>query len=234
MNPVNEKRKIKLLKALSILLFIATFVFIVFISFNSSASIKNYSGTYVYDSIENQSSCAITLEFYEPVNGDFSVLFYDANESLLYKEECEVTKEDCEVTEESAIYIVNFIVPGEAKRFVIDDYYFSASDSVFSNFAFLDILSYILLAGAGIFLGIASRLKCGSFYFNGQRIIVYVGVTNCYLKVNDVIYDEQKNAGKMGTTLFTCLENGDRIQAIIGRRNRINLTVNDIACPPER
>ena len=49
-----------------------------------------------------------------------------------------------------------------------------------------------------------------------------------------LIYDEQKNAGKMGTTLFTTLENGDRVQATISRGNRIYLTVNDLPCSPER
>ena len=222
MNTVKEKRKIILLKVVSILVVIAAFALTVFTAINGSISIKHHSGTYVYNPTTNKSTCAITLEFNEPVKGDFTILFYDASGNLIYEE-------DCEVTEKESTHVINFVVYGETNRYVIDDYYFTTSD-----FAFLDMFSYILLVAAFAFVGVTNRLKCQSFYFNGQRIVVYVNVSKCYLKVNDVVYDEQKNAGRIGTTLFTCLENGDRVQAVIDSRSRIHLTVNDIACPPER
>ena len=148
---------------------------------------------------------------------------YDSYGRLVYDEEHEIT-------EHTTTYVVNFIVQGEAKRFEIDDYFFSTSKSA----EIFNTLGYILCIAASIFMTLSMRMKCNSFYFNGQRIIVYAGIAKCYLKVNGTIYDEQKNAGKMGTTLFTTLENGDRVQATISRGNRIYLTVNDLPCSPER
>ena len=223
MNTVKEKTKVKLFKILSFLLFVGSVIFAVTLTFNSSEQIKDYSGNYVYDAGTNKSTCAITLEFYKPVVGDFTIYLYDSYGRLVYDEEHEIT-------EHTTTYVVNFIVQGEAKRFEIDDYFFSTSKSA----EVFNTIGYILCIAASIFMTLSMRMKCNSFYFNGQRIVVYAGIAKCYLKVNGTIYDEQKNAGKMGTTLFTTLENGDRVQATISRGNRIYLTVNDLPCSPER
>ena len=85
MNTVQEKKKIKLFKALSILLFIGSIVFTVFMSIGGYAEFKDYDGSYYYDSATNKSNCSITLEFYEPVVGEFTILLYDANDNLIYE-----------------------------------------------------------------------------------------------------------------------------------------------------
>ena len=223
MNTVQEKKKIKLFKALSILLFIGSIVFTVFMSINGYVKFKDYSGSYIYDAGTNKSTCSITLEFYEPVVGEFTILLYDANNNLIYEE-------DYEIKDHTDFHVINFIATGKAARFEIDDYYFSTSSAT----PIIDTASYILCIVAGIWMTFSMRMKCNSYYFNGQRIVVYVGATKCYLKVNDTIYDEQKPAGRAGVVLFTALENGDRVQATISRGNRISLSVNDIFCPPER
>lgn len=222
MNKVKEKRKIKIFKALSILFFMASILFAVFTSITGAVDFKDYDGNYIYDSSLNKSTCAITLEFYEPVVGDFTIRLYDSSNNLLYEEEYEIT-------EKTDYYVVNFVVTGKASRYEIDDYYFSTSSAM----PIIETFSYILCVVAGICLTLSGRMKCNSYYFNGQRIVVYSNAMKCYLKVNDVIYDEQKNAGRTGTTLFTTLDNGDRVQATIYGR-RITLTVNDFVCPPER
>ena len=223
MNTVKEKTKVKLFKILSVLLFIGSIIFAVTLTFNSSEQIKDDSVEYFYNTGTNKTTCILTLEFYQPVVGDFTLYAYDTFGNLLYDEEHEIS----ELTDK---FVFNFIVRGEAKRFEIDDYFFSTSKSA----EIFNTIGYILCIAASIFMTLSMRMRCNSYYFNGQRIVVYAGLAKCYLKVNGTIYDEQKNAGKMGTTLFTTLENGDRIQATISRGNKIYLTVNDLNCPPEK
>lgn len=181
---------------------------------------------YEYNADTGFSTCELTLIFDISVSdGHATIYFYDKNNkntdvvtNYFYSGNSRIVKD--------TIYSVK----GEICRYYICDMEFNLPFS----FADCAYALWFLLSLTLTYFICAIHLNCKEYKYNDNLIIVYAGLYNHFILIDEVKYDEHKTFSSFVPIYLSCtLPSGDIADVTISTSNKIALKINNKLVPYE-
>ena len=96
-----------------------------------------------------------------------------------------------------------------------------------------NFFAFTILTAIFVFCFAFMSCKCNVYYFDGEKIVVYVGYLNHYIKIDDEIYDERKTLSSLVPIFLACEKDDLYIETTISTWGFITTKVNGKMIQPE-